>query len=153
MLRTCIRDENARREIAKHGSAARQDCEVLIARLRDPATCQMSPEAIDTHVRAVEALQNMFDTENAAVSANLGNLAALQDWLISIPPAYVESLNQRRPESLVVLAYYCVLLHRGAEYWFVSDLGKRLIELIDEHLGPFWGEWLAWPKMMSGTLV
>jgi hypothetical protein len=149
MLRTCVRDDEVLAMMMENRKTNGGDCDALFAMLRDPTVCQLSPEALEAHVTAVERLQHMLDSSHAAVAANLGNLASLQDWLVTIPTEYIDSLNQRRPESLVILAYYCVLLEKGSEYWFVGDLGRQLIKLIDDHLGPFWAQWLEWPKRMT----
>ena len=75
-------------------------------------------------------------------------LVGVQDWLTQISPIYVEQLDQRRPEALVILAHFAVLLHRAADNWFIGDLGSQLIHRINSQLGAHWEEWLAWPNSM-----
>ncbi|KAK3367721.1 Upc2 protein [Podospora didyma] len=86
---------------------------------------------------------HMFD---ASRTRNTG--VAIQDWPVRVPRTYIDLLNQRQPEALVILAYYAVLLNRARDYWAVGGAGKFLIHSITDHLGAYWAEWLAWPNQM-----
>ncbi|KAF7546306.1 hypothetical protein G7Z17_g8531 [Cylindrodendrum hubeiense] len=136
-IRSCQRDH---RPIPSY-SDSRGECEALLGRLD---ACDMKPASIDTLRGAVEILQDRFDTLSTDNSHAMW--AAVQDWLVAVPAGYVELLEQRRPEALVVLAHFAVLLHRVAEHWFVGDIGVRLIRLINSHVGPVWQDWLEWPN-------
>jgi hypothetical protein len=140
-LQTCVRESNTP-NITSQG-----ECDDLLKRLE---TSQLSPSSIAVHREAAELLQSLFDDQFSPSSFKKGNLAAVQDWLIQVSVDYIQCLNQRRPEALVVLAHYAVLLHRGANYWFVGDLGRRIIHLINGHLGPLWADWLQWPNQVVG---
>lgn len=69
-------------------------------------------------------------------------------WPVQLPDDYIMLLNQRRPEALIILAYYGVVLHfyRGA--WTIGDTGSCLVKAISAQVGSFWGRWLAWPLQM-----
>ncbi|CCF42411.1 Upc2 protein [Colletotrichum higginsianum] len=73
------------------------------------------------------------------------------EWSIRAPTAYVGLLDQRRPEALVVLAYWGVLLHRAREAWTFGDAGRTLVWSLAAHLGSYWSEWLAWPQAEVGS--
>ncbi|KAH9227505.1 hypothetical protein K456DRAFT_1775164 [Colletotrichum gloeosporioides 23] len=83
-----------------------------------------------------------------------GTECAGLEWSIRVPTEYVNLLDQRRPEALVVLAYWAVLLHLSREYWAYANAGKALVQSISAHLGTYWSEWLAWPqKMVDGPIA
>ncbi|KAF5489502.1 Sterol uptake control protein 2 [Colletotrichum siamense] len=100
---------------------------------------------------AIDALQLMFDVQNKPGISPGRRRATVQEWSIRVPTEYVNLLDQRRPEALVVLAYWAVLLHLSREYWAYANAGKALVQSISAHLGTYWSEWLAWPqKMVDG---
>jgi hypothetical protein len=142
-LHNCHRETSA--TSSSSSSTSQSECDDLLRRLR---ASELSTSTISVHIEAVRILQNLFDNLNhcGVVSFDSGIIVAVQDWLIRVSAEYVQSLVQRRPESLVVLAYYAVMLHRATKYWFVGDLGRRLIHLINCHLGSFWADWLEWPN-------
>ena len=76
--------------------------------------------------------------------------SAILSWMMLIPDSYHDALEQRRPEALVILAYYAALLHKHRDHWAVRDTGALLIEGISEHLGRRWYQWLAWPIAEAG---
>ena len=118
-----------------------KECDALLTRL-DAA--DITPTSRTTLCRAVETLQDRFDTLHTNDPHAMW--AAVQDWLMGVPAHYIELLNQKQPEAVVVLAHFAVLLDRVAEHWFVGDLGIRLMRLIDNHLGSSWEGWLEWPN-------
>lgn len=67
-------------------------------------------------------------------------------WLITASPHFVELLREHRPESLVLLAYYAVILHKRRDSWVIGDAGKYLLDSTMCHLGHHWDPWLEWPK-------
>jgi hypothetical protein len=67
-------------------------------------------------------------------------------WLIIIPPAYTELLVQRKPEALLILAHFAVILHKLRAGWTVGDAGQQLILAVEAHLEAPWHEALSWPK-------
>ena len=69
----------------------------------------------------------------------------LFSWLISASAEFTVLLEQRRPEALVLLAYYAAILHKRRGSWVVGEAGEKLLRYIKNHLGKPWEEWLAWP--------
>lgn len=97
-------------------------------------------ETID-ELEQVYASQIESRDPEAAESANM-----IFAWLVLTPKEYVELLTQRRPEALVILAYYAVVLHQRRQFWAINDAGEFLISGISTHLGKHWDQWLAQPK-------
>jgi Fungal specific transcription factor domain len=93
---------------------------------------------------AASALQ-MREREHSTI----GHVLA---WPAQLKDDYLELLNERRPEALIILAYYGVLLHFRRKSWAIDDSGASLIRAINAHTGPFWGRWMAWPlQVIEGT--
>jgi hypothetical protein len=69
-------------------------------------------------------------------------------WPITISAEYTDLLSERKPEALVVMAYYSILLHSKRAFWAVGDAGRVLLTAIKEYLGEGWFEWLTLPEGM-----
>jgi hypothetical protein len=72
-------------------------------------------------------------------------------WPIRVSTAYLELLEQQRPEALIILAYYTVPLHFYSPSWIIGDSGQRLLVAIEQRLGSYWTAWLDWPKEIVST--
>ncbi|KAI0107031.1 hypothetical protein GGR51DRAFT_517155 [Nemania sp. FL0031] len=72
-------------------------------------------------------------------------------WPIIIPAEFLDLLKQRRPEALVILAHYAVLMHCSRSFWVFGNGGQLLICAITNYLGMFWARWLAWPNEEVNT--
>ncbi|OAA56726.1 hypothetical protein SPI_07733 [Niveomyces insectorum RCEF 264] len=95
---------------------------------------------------AIRYLQVGFD----AMLAEREELAMRQQmifsWSLLAAPKLTGLLAARRPEVLVVLAYYALLLHYGRAIWLVGDAGQYIFCLVADYLGPSWEDWLAYPR-------
>jgi len=65
---------------------------------------------------------------------------------INLSSEFAALLSMRKPEALIILAHYAVLLHRRRQVWLVGNVGRILIEEISRFLGAFWKTWLEWPN-------
>lgn len=67
-------------------------------------------------------------------------------WPVRVSSSYIDLVEQRRPEALVILSHYAAMIHEAPYYWVLGEgSGRYIIESIGKQLGPFWSEWLAWP--------
>uniref|UniRef100_A0A8H7MZL7 Zn(2)-C6 fungal-type domain-containing protein n=1 Tax=Bionectria ochroleuca TaxID=29856 RepID=A0A8H7MZL7_BIOOC len=115
-------------------------CDGLVNHLEHSGLDQ---HVLATYRQTVKVLQYLFDS---VYSSDTHRMTALQQWPVRISTEYIQLLQQRRPEALVVLAYYGVLLHYAREYWAVGHSGRVLVSSISSHLGDYWADWLAWPQ-------
>lgn len=67
-------------------------------------------------------------------------------WPILVSSEFIDLLSQQKPEALLILSYFSVLLHKCRKFWTVGDGGRFLLEILGEHLGGQWEPLLAWPK-------
>lgn len=105
--------------------------------------CDLSDEEKGDCQKATQALQFIFSRRERS---SLRGALAIQEWAVRVPAGYIGLLNQRRPEAMVVLAYYAVLLHRDRDCWAIGDTGSYLIRAVTRHLGERWARWLEWPN-------
>ena len=104
---------------------------------------ELSDEEKGDCLHATKALQCMFERRRLGI---FSGALATQEWAVRVPTGYVGLLNQRRPEAMVILAYYAVLLHHDRERWAIGDTGAYLVRSITGYLGEGWARWLEWPN-------
>lgn len=95
---------------------------------------------------ALDKLQEYFDVENVFPGDLLSTTNIIFAWFVTASSQYTDLMDQRRPEALILLAYYAVLLHRRRKSWVVGDAGQHLLKSITAHLGRRWETWLTWPQ-------
>ncbi|KAL3456709.1 hypothetical protein BJX64DRAFT_36812 [Aspergillus heterothallicus] len=65
---------------------------------------------------------------------------------VLVPSEFIALLATKRPEALVILAYYALLLHHGHHMWQIGDAGVHVFGMIETELGPQWATWLEIPR-------
>ena len=100
------------------------------------------PSAAACH-EAARLLQWAFDLSTLLPHPDCPH--AVSGFSVVVPPEYVDVLREHRPEALVILAYYGVLLHRTRTYWICGRSGAYMISAIAQQLGPRWESALRWP--------
>lgn len=113
---------------------------------RDPT---QSREESQAYASAIHALLGVFIQASVLRSHGQESVLASFVWPINLPPKYLELLGEQRPEAMVILAHYCVLLHWasiGEDEWFLKGWAKYTLDTIKALLGESWHHSLAWPE-------
>lgn len=66
-------------------------------------------------------------------------------WIESLSDEFITSLQGEEPSALILLAHFCVLLHRSEEPWFMNNHSARLLLSIVNKIGSAWMPFLEWP--------
>jgi len=98
------------------------------------------PRVSEVCISAVKLLQKSF-----AGMAYERNSSLAFFWPTQVPPDFILLLESKRPEALVVLASYCVLLHTQNWRWWVSGAPANMLRAINGMLNEQWRGWLSWP--------
>lgn len=85
--------------------------------------------------------------ELSAVYGGLNSITVAGRWAIRLKPHYVDSLRERKPLALVILAYYCVLLHHLRQNWCLAEWGARVATAIWILLDEQWRALAHWAMM------
>ncbi|KAL8713178.1 MAG: hypothetical protein Q9220_002699 [cf. Caloplaca sp. 1 TL-2023] len=129
------------------------------------------PYAIPSEYRALDTLIQQSDLGQTSLNAytaaidRLYWLIALIDvpntepdtprsilaWPVQLSDDYMLLLEQRRPEALIILLHYGVVLHYCRQAWAIGDSGALLIRAIEAQLGSYWKPWLQWPLQVIGS--
>ncbi|KAJ5092990.1 hypothetical protein N7456_008851 [Penicillium angulare] len=94
----------------------------------------------------IQHLQIGFDAVLEGEGKSGYNHYMIYTWLMLAPPKFIDLLSEKRPEALVLLAYYALLLHYGRHVWQVKDAGHFLLGIIRDYLHPTWHSWLIYPQ-------
>jgi len=107
------------------------------------ASSDLPPAHANACREASGLLQWAFDLSARLPQSDIPH--AVSGWSVVVPPEFAEVLRERRPEALVVMAYYGALVHRTRRYWVCSSNGAYMISAIARHLGEGWRGALQWP--------
>ncbi|OBT66513.1 hypothetical protein VE03_03610 [Pseudogymnoascus sp. 23342-1-I1] len=97
---------------------------------------------------AIDYLQVGFDAVMADEETQGVRHQMIFSWTLLVPPELTDLFTAKRPEILVLLAYYAVLLHYGKNMWQVGDSGAYILGIIVDYVGPEWDHWLKYPQEM-----
>lgn len=67
-------------------------------------------------------------------------------WVSVAPAAYFELLEQRQPPAMIIFACFGALIHGLDYHWWMEGCGRSIVEVVDQCLGPYWNDWMEWPK-------
>lgn len=135
--------------VLQEGSGvSKQECQPLMELVQN---ADVSETSLHAYENAISQLQRVFNAEHL-VDSGQGTMSMLYAWLVTSDAVYTDLLTQRRPEALIILAYYAVILHHRRAAWAVQDAGAFLIDSISQYLGNHWARWLQWPNdVVHGT--
>jgi hypothetical protein len=109
------------------------------------STSGLSPSSLEVCLSALTWVQWVLDIIKIEPTRFDLAVHATMAWPLLISDAYLDALYQHRPEALAVLGYYAAIIHRYRDFWVFKNSGSALVESITRHVGPFWGEAMAWP--------
>ncbi|KAI4150388.1 MAG: hypothetical protein L6R39_002281 [Caloplaca ligustica] len=107
----------------------------------------LGPSSVTAYNAALDRLFWLFALTEVPTVAR-GTARWPIGWPVQLPDEYIMLLNQRRPEALIILAYFGVVLHLYRESWMIGDTGASLIRAVNAQVGTFWDPWMAWPLQM-----
>ncbi|KAF3008473.1 hypothetical protein E8E13_004528 [Curvularia kusanoi] len=123
------------REIWTTGNYSKEDKDVYDEALRALRQCNMW----------LKTSHGWHDDEGPR-KANYGPWSGPFIWVSIVPLAFFSLLEQRQVPAMIIFANFGALLHRLNHLWYMEGCGKSIVEVVDQCLGPYWGEWLDWAK-------
>ncbi|KAE9368775.1 hypothetical protein N431DRAFT_307463, partial [Stipitochalara longipes BDJ] len=66
-------------------------------------------------------------------------------WPIKVPEAFFAMVKGQKPEALVVLAHYSLLLNKVDQLWYMQGMSRRLLHTIHGKIEKEWERWITWP--------
>ena len=102
-------------------------------------------EAINAYKAALELLRNCFIRINNRPAYECEVSIAFL-WPVMVPQEYISLVNLRKPQALIILAHYSVILHHLDDYWWMKGWARHVIDSIDHELEDDWRYWITWPQ-------
>ncbi|KAJ5146985.1 hypothetical protein N7526_000337 [Penicillium atrosanguineum] len=107
--------------------------EALGKQSSDQHAVEICQSSLRTLHEVVEELPQMHDTALAFI------------WPMRATPDYLVLLEDKRPEALLVFAYYCALLQLMSSRWFIKGWPLSILESIRDTIEDKWIWLLGWP--------
>ncbi|KAJ4859745.1 hypothetical protein T069G_04733 [Trichoderma breve] len=101
------------------------ECDGLLAHLAASIE-SLGPSSFNACCEAVKSLQWVIGRQRGLPDELHPHITMA--WPVLVSFDYLQMLKQRRPEALVVLAHWAVLLYRDREFWVFGDTGRFMIE-------------------------
>lgn len=70
--------------------------------------------------------------------------AAIFAWPGRVSNEYLKLVSDRRPQALVILAHYAVLVKKSNLVWYLGNAGEKLLEAINRELDDEWKPYIKW---------
>ncbi|KAJ3579573.1 hypothetical protein NPX13_g991 [Xylaria arbuscula] len=115
------------------------------------ANANLSPSILDPCDTALQYLQELSYARNRA-SILYFRATHLLHWAVRVPSSFIDLVEQRRPEALIIIAHYALLIHDAKGHWLSGDAGAFIIRSITVLLGKYWAHWLAWPNEVLDSI-
>ncbi|PVH81001.1 hypothetical protein DL98DRAFT_654214 [Cadophora sp. DSE1049] len=131
----------------------------------DPGA-EMTAEYFDSHFEGLSAY--FFQTSTAANYEILKETLALLRhtfagqaphevrslfwWPVMVSTEYLGLLVAGKPEAMVVLACYCVLLYKREYRWWLDGWPEFMFRVVDRELNGRLSCWMRWPMETIGML-
>ncbi|KAE8440857.1 hypothetical protein EG329_006374 [Mollisiaceae sp. DMI_Dod_QoI] len=81
---------------------------------------------------------------SSSVEVQVDTLSIALGWPIRVPEAFLAMVIELKPEALVVLAHYSLLLNHVDHVWFMYGMSGHLLRSIHSRLGREWQSWISW---------
>jgi Fungal specific transcription factor domain len=81
----------------------------------------------------------------SSVNLEIDMILVVYAWPIKVPEAFFVMVKEQKPEALVVLAHYSLLLNKVDQLWYMQGMSRRLLHTIHSKIGKEWESWIAWP--------
>ncbi len=86
-----------------------------------------------------------------ALDERITTLDVVRFWPIRNSVEYVELLSNWHPGALILLAHYCIVLHRvGTRTWYLERRAASMLSTIVRLLDLTWHRYIEWPLSEVG---
>lgn len=93
----------------------------------------------------LEAVHSLGQVHARLQGPDSWGVHVLLGWPNMIPLEFIDLLERRVPEALVILAHFAGYMHRCRDFWVFGDAGEHLLRGIANHLGRHWMGWMREP--------
>ncbi|KAK0103737.1 hypothetical protein ONS95_005743 [Cadophora gregata] len=66
-------------------------------------------------------------------------------WFTAVSDEYLDLLEQKFPQAMLIVMYYCVALQLLDNAWWMKGKAENLLQTMIDVLGSGWERWTRWP--------
>jgi hypothetical protein len=96
----------------------------------------------ETYSQAIRSLRSVFVKLLGPKKITDPHIALA--WTNTLSDEFVCLFKSHKPVALVIVAFYCVVLHRGPDVWWLSGWSKGLLNVISWNIQPEYRKELNW---------
>lgn len=82
---------------------------------------------------------------SSIIDPEIDVILVVYGWPIQVPETFFTMVKDQKPEALILLAHYSILLDKVNQLWYTKGMSRRLLQTIHNKLGKEWECWLTWP--------
>ncbi|KAJ5871645.1 uncharacterized protein N7529_003998 [Penicillium soppii] len=100
------------------------------------------------YLGALDNLMEMFEESYQTLSAGKDGICLMSfvvGWIYRLPEEFVGLLEEKDPISLIILAYWCVLLKFMKSSWLMIGWDRHVLGGIQASLSEDLHRWIEWP--------
>lgn len=98
---------------------------------------------------ALNSLRRLFAMA-ATPGQTISTKTLAYSWPVQVPQRYTILVDERKPEALLVLAHYCVMLKMIDSFWFMEGCAIRVLRQCQDNLDTKWHRHIEWPLSAVG---
>jgi Fungal specific transcription factor domain len=109
---------------------------------------EQQKEVLDKNLKVTTRVLSMVD-----FPVGPGKLASGMSWFSHISDELVQMLSEKKPEALLLVCYYCLVLKRLGGTWWMKGKAENLLRTVMTELGGGWETWTRWPveRVLGGN--
>ncbi|PWY95619.1 hypothetical protein BO94DRAFT_600199 [Aspergillus sclerotioniger CBS 115572] len=88
--------------------------------------------------------------ESISSDSEDGIITAVFWWIFRVPSEFLDLAANRQPFAMVVLAFFCALMHRLRRQWWMGDWAEKVTREIRPSLESGLGDFIPW-DLLFGT--
>ncbi|KAI8623723.1 hypothetical protein F5Y19DRAFT_492025 [Xylariaceae sp. FL1651] len=81
---------------------------------------------------------------SSSINRDIDLILVVYSWPIQVPEAFLVMVKEQKPEALVLLAHYSLLLNMVDQLWYMQGMSRRLLQTIHRRIGKEWESWIIW---------
>ena len=117
--------------------------------------CTLSPEEKGVLDKTLNSVKRVFSM--LQFNQEVSKMSIVMAWFSWITEEYLKMLEEKIPEALLLVVFYCVALKRAAYMWWVEGKAENLLRTVVVELPPEkrWERYLRWPveQVLGGCEV
>lgn len=84
--------------------------------------------------------------EAAILTTSTPDLRVCLSFAMCLTEEFIDLIQQRHPVALLIVTYYCVILHfTGQDHWYLRGWGRSIMDDIAVNIEPGWHNKMKWP--------